>query len=229
VARTRFVAVAGNIGAGKSSLVKWLHQTFGLRPFFEPQDENPYLADFYRDMRRWAYSSQLFFLVQRFRMHREMERQFLGARASGTGTRTPPAAPFSGLSELRGVVQDRTIFEDAEVFAAHHHQAGNIDDRDWRTYSDLYRTLRDELAPPDLMIYLRCPMPALKKRIKLRGRAYESSIPTAYLRALDRLYEDWFARYDLSPTLILDTSELDYVTKLFDRHALIGEIERRIA
>jgi deoxyadenosine/deoxycytidine kinase len=212
VPRPRFVAVAGNIGAGKSSLVKWLHQTFGLQPFFEPQDENPYLADFYLDMKRWAYSSQLFFLVQRFRMHREMERGLL--------------APDS---TSRGVVQDRTIFEDAEIFAAHHHEVGNIDDRDWRTYSDLYGSLRDELAPPDLMIYLRCPMPALKKRIKLRGRSYEAAIPTAYLKALDRLYEGWFARYDLSPTLILDTSELDYVTQLFDRHALIGEIERRIA
>jgi deoxyadenosine/deoxycytidine kinase len=212
VARPKFVAVAGNIGAGKSSLVKWLHQTFGLEPFFEPQDLNPYLADFYGDMKRWAYSSQLFFLVQRFRMHREMERTVLGE-----------------ASTLRGVVQDRTIFEDAEIFAAHHHEVGNIDARDWATYSDLYRTLRDELARPDLMIYLRCPMPALKKRIKLRGRSYEAAIPTPYLRALDRLYERWFERYDLSPTLVLDTSELDYVTRLFDRHQLIGEIERRIA
>lgn len=222
MARPRFVAVAGNIGAGKSSLVKWLHQTFGLQPFFEPQDDNPYLADFYRDMKRWAYSSQLFFLVQRFRMHREMERQFLREPMAGAQGADASRAP-------RGVVQDRTIFEDAEIFAAHHHEVGNIDDRDWRTYSDLYRTLGDELARPDLMIYLRCPLPALKKRIKLRGRSYEAAIPTPYLKALDRLYETWFQRYDRSPTLVLDTSELDYVTKLFDRHALIGEIERRIA
>ena len=204
----RYVAVAGNIGAGKSSLVKWLGATFGLAPFFEPQDENPYLADFYGDMRRWAYPSQLFFLVKRFRIHREMERSIA-------------ASP--------GVVQDRTIYEDAEIFAAHHHAVGNIDARDWATYEELYRTLRTELRPPDLMIFLRCPMKVLVKRIKLRGRGYEAAIPTAYLKALDRLYEGWLARYDASPTLILDTSELDYVSGLFDRKTLIDEITKRIA
>jgi deoxyadenosine/deoxycytidine kinase len=210
MSRPRYLAVAGNIGAGKSSLVKWLHHTFKLLPFYEPQDDNPYLSDFYNDMKRWAYSSQLFFLTQRFRHHREMERTFLRR------------------DDARGVVQDRTIYEDAEVFAAHHHQSGNIDDRDWRTYSDLYRTLRAELAPPDLMIYLRCPLPALKKRIRQRGRSYEAAIPTAYLRGLHDLYERWFTAYDASPTLVLDTSELDYVTQLFDRRALIDEIERRL-
>jgi deoxyadenosine/deoxycytidine kinase len=130
--------------------------------------------------------------------------------------------------EARGVVQDRTIYEDAEVFAAHLHEKGHIDDRDWRTYDDLYRTLRAELAPPDLMIYLRCPMPVLRKRIRLRGRAYEKAIPLPYLKALDRLYEKWFESYDLSPSLVLDTSELDYVTQLFDRKALMDEIERRL-
>jgi deoxyadenosine/deoxycytidine kinase len=210
VSAPRYVAVAGNIGAGKSSLVKWLHATFDLAPFFEPQDENPYLADFYGDMRRWAYPSQLFFLVKRFRIHREME------------------ASFAHGSTSKGVVQDRTIYEDAEIFAAHHHAVGNIDDRDWGTYHELYTTLRAELRPPDLMIFLRCPTKVLTKRIKLRGRGYEAGIPTPYLRALDALYEDWLARYDASPVLVLDTSELDYVTQLFDRKALIDEIDRRI-
>jgi len=199
------------MGSGKSSLVKWLCHTFELTPFFEPQDENPYLADFYADMGRWAFNSQLFFLVRRFRIHRDMDTQRLGEGGSA-----------------KGVVQDRTIYEDAEVFAAHLHEAGHIAPRDWQTYEDLYAALRAELAPPDLMIYLRCPMPALRKRIRLRGRAYEKSIPLPYLKSLDRLYEAWFSRYTLSPTLVLDTSELDYVTQLFDRKALIDEIARRI-
>ncbi|MCU0658486.1 MAG: deoxynucleoside kinase [Polyangiaceae bacterium] len=203
----RYLAVAGNMGAGKSSLVKWLNATFGLEPFYEPQDENPYLEDFYRDMRRWAFSSQLFFLSRRFRMQRDLERSL-------------------PTLQRRGIVQDRSIYEDAEIFAAHHHQAGNIDARDWGTYQDLYGAIRSEIRPPDLMIYLRCPVPALRRRIQRRGRGYEQAIPTAYLKALDRLYEDWFARYDLSPSLVIDTSEVDYVEDLFHREALMDELER---
>jgi deoxyadenosine/deoxycytidine kinase len=205
----RYLAVAGNMGAGKSSLVKWLHGTFGLEPVYEPQDENPYLEDFYRDMKRWAFSSQLFFLARRFRMQRDLER---------------------ALPELpkRGVVLDRSIYEDAEIFAAHHHQVGNIDGRDWGTYQDLYGAMKAELRPPDLMVYLRCPVGALRRRIQRRGRGYEQAIPTTYLRALDRLYEEWFTRYDRSPTLVIDTSEVDYVEDLFHREALLDEIGRRL-
>ncbi|MCS6900536.1 MAG: deoxynucleoside kinase [Myxococcales bacterium] len=205
----RYLAVAGNMGAGKSSLVKWLHATFDLKPIYEPQDDNPYLEDFYRDMKRWAFSSQLFFLVRRFRMQRELERSL------------PSLAH-------RGVALDRSIYEDAEIFAAHHRQVGNIDARDWRTYQDLYEAMRAELRPPDLMVYLRCPVGALRRRIQQRGRSYEQVIPTGYLRALDRLYEDWFAHYDLSPTLVIDTSEVDYVEDLFHREALLDEIGRRL-
>ena len=212
MASPRFWAIAGNIGAGKSSLARWLEHTFGLSPAYEPQDENPYLADFYGDMRRWAFSSQLFFLTRRFKTQRDLERSF----------RSGP------LLASRGVVQDRSIYEDAEVFAAHHHGSGNIDDRDWATYRELYEAMRAELAPPDLMIYLRCPVPALRSRIRRRARGYEQGIPLAYLRALDGLYEAWFARYALSPTLVIDTSEVDYVEDLFDRRALVDEIARRL-
>lgn len=206
--KPRFIAVAGNIGAGKSSLVHWLHLTFDLSPVYEPQDENPYIADFYGDMRRWAFSSQLFFLVRRFKMQRELER----ALAQSTGA----------------IVQDRSIYEDAEVFAAHHHTCGNIDGRDWATYRELYETMRAELSPPDLMIYLRCPVPALKRRIRRRGRGYEQRISVSYLRSLDALYESWFASYDRSPTLVIDTSEVDYVEDMFARTALIDELQRRL-
>jgi deoxyadenosine/deoxycytidine kinase len=200
----RVVAVAGNMGAGKSSLVEWLAQRFGMAPFFEPHDENPYLADFYADMRRWAMSSQLFFLVRRFQIHRAVF-----ARAA---------------ADPRPLVQDRTIYEDAEIFAAHLHRAGHIDDRDWATYRDLYRALCEEIRPPDLMIYLRCPLPTLVRRVRKRGRDYERKVPRAYLASLDGLYEEWFARYALSPTLVIETDRLDYVERLFDRL----EVERAI-
>ena len=206
--RPKIVAVAGNMGAGKSSLVEWLRQQFGMVPYFEPNDDNPYLADFYGDMPRWAMSSQLFFLVRRFQIHRAIAREL---------SQSP-----------RPIVKDRTIYEDAEIFAAYLHRAGHIDDRDWRMYEELYRTLRDEIEKPDLMIYLRCPLPALLKRIKKRGRQFEQKIPRSYLAALDRLYEEWFARYDLSPTLVLETDRLDYVERLFDRLEVVQAIEKHL-
>jgi deoxyadenosine/deoxycytidine kinase len=205
----RIVAVAGNMGSGKSSLVEWLRQQFDMVPFFEPNEENPYLSDFYADMSRWALNSQLFFLVRRFQIHRAV-----GRRAA---------------EDPRPVVQDRTLYEDAEVFAAHLHQAGYLDERDWGMYQDLYRTLRDEIRPPDLMIYLRCPLPALTRRIRRRGRAFEKGIPRSYLASLERLYEAWYARYDLSPSLVIETDRLDYVERLFDRLEVIQAIRERLA
>jgi deoxyadenosine/deoxycytidine kinase len=204
----RMIAVAGNMGAGKSSLVHWLSRQFDVVPFFEPSDENPYLADFYADMSRWAMSSQIFFLVRRFQIHREVSR-----RVSHTA---------------RPMVQDRTLYEDAEIFAAHLHRAGHIDDRDWRTYEDLYRTLRDEIQPPDLMIYLRCPLRTLLQRIRRRGREFERAVPRAYLASLDRLYEEWYARYDLSPTIVIETDRIDYVERLFDRLEVVKAIREHI-
>jgi deoxyadenosine/deoxycytidine kinase len=204
----RVIAVAGTMGAGKSSLVTWLRDQFQMVPFFEPNDENPYLADFYGDMRRWSLHSQLFFLVRRFEIHKDID-----ARAREAG---------------RPIVQDRTIYEDAEIFAAHLHRAGHIDDRDWAMYQDLYATLRREIRPPDLLIYLRCPLRALLARIKKRGRAFEQSIPKAYLASLEELYEDWIARYDLSPTVIVETDRLDYIEDLFHRQELIELIRKQI-
>jgi deoxyadenosine/deoxycytidine kinase len=204
----RIVAVAGNMGAGKSSLVEWLRQQFGMVPFFEPNEENPYLADFYSDMSRWAMSSQLFFLVRRFRIHREIARR--------------------AALDPSPIVQDRTIYEDAEIFAAHLHRAGHIDDRDWATYQDLYLTLRDEIRPPDLMIYLRCPLKTLVRRIAGRGRDFERRIPKSYLASLDRLYEEWHARYTLSPTLVIETDRLDYIERIFDRLEVVQAIKKHL-
>jgi deoxyadenosine/deoxycytidine kinase len=208
VSAPKIIAVAGNMGAGKSSLVEWLRQQFGMVPFFEPNEENPYLSDFYGDMRRWAMSSQLFFLVRRFQIHRAVVLR--------AGVDPSP------------IVQDRTLYEDAEVFAAHLHEVGYIDARDWKTYQDLYLTLRDEIRPPDLMIYLRCPLKTLAQRVRRRGRDFERKIPRSYLASLERLYEAWYARYDLSPSLVVETDRLDYVERLFDRLELVNAIRERL-
>ncbi|MBK8251978.1 MAG: deoxynucleoside kinase [Polyangiaceae bacterium] len=204
---TKIIAVAGNIGAGKSSLVDWLSKQFKMVPFFEPHDENPYLSDFYGDMFRWAFSSQLFFLIKRFQIHQKI------AQFPGTG---------------RPLVQDRTLYEDAEIFAKHLHRAGYIDDRDYGTYQDLYLTLRNELRPPDLMIYLRCPLRTLTKRITRRGRDFEKAIPRAYLKSLEVLYEEWFENYKLSPTLVIETDRVDYIEHLFDRLHVVRAIEEHV-
>ena len=191
--RPRVIAVAGNMGSGKSSLVEWLRQQFGMTPFFEPHDHNPYLEDFYADMPRWAFNSQIWFLIRRFQIHRAIDRT--------AGRRKRP------------IVQDRTIYEDAEIFAAHLRQAGHIDARDWESYCEMYATLRRELRPPDLMIYLRCPLRTLTKRIRSRGRDYERNLPRSYLKALEQLYEAWSESYQASPKLVVETDRLDHVER----------------
>lgn len=196
-----YIAVAGNIGAGKSTLVDFLCRTYGVQPFFEPNDDNPYLADFYADMSAWSFHSQVFFLSHKFRIHQQLDE-------------TPGT-----------VVQDRTIYEDAEIFATALHEMGKMSDRDFATYQALYTTICNSLKPPDLMIYLRCPMKTLKKRIKLRGRAMEQAIPTSYLKLLDELYEGWIARYTLSEVMVLDTGKLDYISDLVDRLDVMKRIE----
>lgn len=204
----RVIAVAGNMGAGKSSLVEWLRQQFGLTPFFEPNEQNPYLEDFYADMQRWGYNSQIWFLIRRFQIHRDIDERV--------------------KHDCVPLVQDRTIYEDAEIFAAHLHQAGHITDRDWESYQDMYRTLRAEIRPPDLMIYLRCPLNTLTKRIRKRGREFERNVPRAYLASLEKLYEQWWERYEASPKLIIEMDRLDYVERLFDRLELLEAVEQHL-
>jgi deoxyadenosine/deoxycytidine kinase len=202
----KYIAVAGNMGSGKSSLVKFLCSHYQLQPFYEPNEENPYLKDFYADMRRWAFHSQMYFLAGKFRIHQELER----ARSTIT------------------VVQDRTIFEDAEIFATNLYRSRKMSPRDFATYQALYQSILRSLRPPDVMIYLRCSLRTVRKRIKLRGRPEEQSVPSSYLRRLHSLYEEWFAGYSLSPTLILETDHMDYVTDLMDRLDLMQKIERYI-
>ncbi len=197
----RSIAIAGNMGTGKSTLVDFLARTYGVMPFYEPNDENPYLGDFYKDMKRWAFQSQLYFLSNKFRLHQELDRQ-------------------PGVVAL-----DRTIFEDAEIFATALHQMRKISKRDWATYQGMYAAILDAIKPPDLMIYLRCSMRTLRKRICLRGRAMEQDVPLAYLKRLERLYEEWIASYDMSDVLVLETDKLDYIHDLVHRLDVMERIE----
>jgi deoxyadenosine/deoxycytidine kinase len=200
----KYIAVAGNMGVGKSSLVKFLCSQYKLQPFYEPNETNPYLKDFYRDMRRWAFQSQVYFLSQKFRIHQELER----ARSKVA------------------VVQDRSIYEDAEIFAANLFRSRKMLKRDYETYQALYDSILRSLHPPDLMIYLRGNLRTVRKRIQRRGRPEEQAVPVSYLRRLNRLYEEWFERYDHSPTLVLETDNMDYATDLLDRLDLLRRIER---
>ncbi len=197
----RTIAIAGNMGAGKSTLVEFLSRTYGIAPFYEPNEANPYLPDFYSDMQRWAFHSQLYFLSSKFRIHQELDRS--------------PGA----------VILDRTIFEDAEVFARALRDMRAIDDRDWDTYWGFYQTILAAIQPPDLLIYLRCSLRTLRKRIQLRDRAMEREISPDYLRRLNRLYDRWLASYSLSEVLILETDKLDYVNDLIHRLDVMERIE----
>ncbi len=200
----RYVAVAGTIGAGKTSLVAWLVKRYGLEPFYEPNDENPYLADFYADMKAWGYHSQVFFLSHKLKLHQEL------------------------LASNQPAVIDRTIYEDAEIFARSLKNQRYITARDWAVYERLYQGIKKTLRPPDVLVALTCSLGATKKRIQRRGRAMESAIPDAYLRRLHRLYNGWFDRYDLGPIVKIDTTDLDYVENLVDLIELQQKLDKAL-
>lgn len=201
----KYIAVAGNMGSGKSTLVQFLCRRYpDIRPFYERNEENPYLADFYQDMGRWAFHSQIHFLTVKFGIHQELD-----------------ACPHT-------VIQDRTIYEDAEVFAENLHRRGLLTGRDYEAYLRLYRTILRSINPPDLLIYLRSSVRTIRKRIRLRGRTYEGSIDPSYLRDLKRLYDRWLDRYTLSPVLVLDADRLDFMTDLVDRIEVLETIERHL-
>jgi len=197
----RSIAIAGNMGSGKSTLVDFLSRTYSVTPFYEPNDENPYLADFYKDMKAWAFQSQLYFLSNKFRLHQQLDRQ-------------------DGVVAL-----DRTIFEDAEIFATALFQMRKISKRDWETYLGFYGAILDAIRPPDLMIYLRCSMRTLRQRIRLRGRKMEQDVPLAYLKRLERLYDIWIESYTMSDVLMLETDDLDYIHDLVHRLDVMDRIE----
>lgn len=198
----KFIAIAGNMGAGKTSMVEFLHRTYGFHPVYEPFMDNPYLDDFYKDMRAWGFHSQLYFLTHKFRLHMQLQ------------------------ARTQTVIQDRTIYEDAEIFCTNLHRSRLLGDRDFRTYMELYGAMQRALQPPDLMIYLRCSVRAIRRRIRQRGRSSEQEIPLPYLRRLNALYEDWIGRYTLSPVMIWESDDQDYLTDLVDRIEFQRNIER---
>ncbi len=182
-----FITIAGNIGVGKSTLVGLLAQRLHWEPVYEAVTENPYLADFYQDMPRWSFHSQVFFLARRLQQHHRLLRQ------------------------PRSAIQDRSVYEDAEIFARNLHTQGYMSQRDWGAYYELYQTLALLLPPPDLVIYLQASVATLKRRIAQRGRDYEREISEAYLQQLNAMYDAWANSFSLSPVLIVNTDNLDYV------------------
>jgi deoxyadenosine/deoxycytidine kinase len=200
----KFVAVAGNIGVGKSSLVALLCQRLGWEPFYEPVTENPYLADFYLDMPAWSFHSQIFFLAHRLRTHRQL------------------------LDHPTSVIQDRTVYEDAEVFACNLYRQGLIGERDYNTYRALYEVLADFLPPPDLVVYLRASPATLAERILRRGRDYERVISLEYLTQLDALYESWIAGFNLCPVLAVPAGDLNYVSRPAHMDLVVRKVQEKL-
>lgn len=195
-----FVAMSGNIGSGKSTLTTLLAQRLGWQPYYEVVDENPYLADFYADMARWSFPLQVFFLTRRFRHHQEI------------------------LRATRSVIQDRTIYEDAEVFARNLYLQGLMDERDYRAYHDLFWMMVEFLRPPDLVVYLRAPVDVLLERIRARSRDFEREIPRDYLAQLNDRYEEWVARFDLCPVLQVEASAV----RLDRLDGLLSQMQARL-
>ncbi|MDY0781601.1 deoxynucleoside kinase [Tenacibaculum sp. IB213877] len=198
------VAIAGNIGAGKTTLTKLLAKHYKWEPHFEAVDENPYLDDFYAEMERWSFNLQVYFLNSRF-------RQVLELRQSG-----------------KNIIQDRTIYEDAHIFAPNLHAMGLMTNRDFSNYSSLFELMENLVTPPDLLIYLRADISTLVGQIHKRGRDYESSISIDYLSRLNERYEAWITKYNKGKLLIIDVDNLDFVDQPEDLGYIIDRIDSQL-
>lgn len=200
----KFVAIAGNIGVGKSTLVEMLCERLAWQPYYEPVTENPYLKDFYEDMQAWALHSQMFFLTHRLRELREL------------------------IEHPTSVIQDRTVYEDAEIFARNLYMQGHISSRDYDMYYGLYELVTEMLTPPDLVVYLRASVPTLAQRIELRGRGYESQISSDYLIQLNGLYEDWLSNFSLCPVLTVPADDMDYVAHPGHLDLVVQKVQEKL-
>jgi deoxyadenosine/deoxycytidine kinase len=199
------IIIAGNIGVGKSTLTALLSGRLGWEPFYEAVAENPYLADFYQNMRQWSFHSQVFFLSRRLRQHRQL------------------------LDRAGSVVQDRSVYEDAEIFARNLYLQGSMDERDYGAYQELYETLTLFLPPPDLVIYLRASVPTLMQRIALRGRDFERAISVEYVTRLNELYEEWIGHFALCPLLVLPADRLDFVRYPEHLDAIVARVQEKLS
>ncbi len=201
---SKHIAISGNIGSGKTTLTDILAKHYKWEAHFEDADENPYLSDFYEDMQRWSFSLQIYFLNSRF-------NQVINIRNSG-----------------KTVIQDRTIYEDAFIFAPNLHDMGLMPTRDFNTYKSLFDLMSTFIKPPDLLIYLRADIPKLVKQIQNRGRDYENSIRLDYLKRLNERYEAWITNYDLGNLMILDVNDKDFANNPKDLSKVIDKIDAQL-
>lgn len=198
------IAIAGNIGSGKTTLTSLLAKHYKWDPHFEDVDDNPYLNDFYQDMQRWSFNLQIYFLNSRF-------NQILDIRKSG-----------------KDVIQDRTIYEDAFIFAPNLHSMGLMTTRDFENYFTLFNLISSLLEPPDLLIYLRASIPTLVNQIQKRGRKYENSIRLDYLKRLNERYEAWIESYNLGKLLIVDADNYNFPENTEDLSTVIDKINAEL-
>ena len=201
----KFITVAGNIGAGKSTLVKLLSERLDWQPFYEPVANNPYLADFYKDMNSWSFHSQVFFLTHRLCVYQELS-----------------VWPTS-------VILDRSLYEDAEIFAGNLFAQGYMNQRDYKTYQQLYSILLNFLPTPDLVVYLRCSVSTLMDRIHKRGRDFERSMDSSYLETLNQAYEKWIAEFTLCPILTVPADDLNLVANPQHMDLIVRKVQEKIA
>ena len=199
----QFLAIAGNIGAGKSSLTALLAKHYNWNAVYESVDDNPYLADFYEDMKRWSFNLQIYFLSSRFRHQKQL------------------------MLSTESFVQDRTIYEDVEIFAKNLFEMNLMAERDYTNYKALFAEMVSYLKPPGLLIYLRAKVPTLVRQIQKRGRDYENTIRIDYLERLNKHYEDWIDRYP-HPKLIIETDDLDFVNQSEDLGVILDLIDKRL-
>ncbi len=198
------IAVAGNIGSGKTTLTRLLAKHYKWEPHYEDVDHNPYLTDFYQDMQRWSFNLQIYFLNSRF-------NQILEIRKSG-----------------KKIVQDRTIYEDAHIFAPNLHDMGLMTTRDFDNYVSLFQLMTSLVEPPDLLIYLRASVPTLVNQISQRGRKYEDSIRLDYLKRLNERYEAWIQGYETGKLLIIDVDNVDFTNQNEDLRTVINKIDAEL-
>lgn len=201
----RFILVAGNIGSGKTSLTERLGERLGWRTAYESVVDNPYLPDFYADMRAWSFHLQIFFLGHRAQQHLEMAQ------------------------DPRPAIIDRSIYEDAYIFARALHHMGNLNERDFQSYRQLFNLVTRNLPPPSLLIILKAPISTLVERIRRRGRSIESSITPEYLELLESFYDDWMRTFDLCPVLTIRSDDLDFVHQPQHLDLVVERIKEKLA